>query len=313
MREKNRNYLEILIVVLLASGLIYAFYNVLNGRIQGQENRENIKKVSNIILKSVNTSERMECKTTVYLELEEEEKQDEAQKTGIVHDFRHQCVQIERKGRVEIFEYGHAIPSIYSKGVSPVYNREDAMMKKVSRDRWYKYSTEKMYGRPWKRGKCDQISYGYLTDETYIRRIEKKGEVKEGEKTYTEYRAKIRNPLRAGNESEDGDNGFRKTLGVYGLDVMTLKKGYPEVYRMLQDIYNRDVEEMNIWVDEKGNMVRIEKDHTFLYYLEIMKENSEKIEEKVGKYGYPNVYCRQDYTYNPGCKTVEMPEKFKEL
>lgn len=313
VRGKGRNYLEILLVVLLASGLIYAFCNVLNGKIQGQENQKDMKQAGNVILKSVKQADRMECKTSVYLDLGEEVLQDTTKDMNIVHDFLHQRIQIGRRTSTEIFEYGDGIPNIYSKGISPVYNKADAMMRKVARDQWYQYSSEKMYGKQWEKGECDQLSYGYLTDEKYFWKIEKHSKVTVGEETYTKYKAVIRNTLRNKNRGEESDNEFRKTLSANGLNVMTLKKGYPEVYKKLRDRYNQETEEMYIWIDKDGNMVRIDKDHTFLYYMEIMKENSEKIEEKAGQYGYPNAYCRQDYVYNPSCKVIEMPKDYNVL
>lgn len=313
MERKSRNYLEILMAVLLVCGLIYAFYNVLYERIQGQENRENLKKTGETILQSVRQSDRLECNTSVYLQFEEKEQETADDTVRIGYDFLNERLQIERKNRIEIIEYKEEVPFVYSKGISPVYSKRDVGMKNIPTDQWFRYPSEKMYGDQWKKGRCDQIAYGYLTDEAYLRKIERQGEVTEGEKNYVKYKAELRNTLRYEGDGDSGDNEFRKTLSAYGLDVMKLRKGYPEVYKLLREVYESDKEEMYIWVDENRNMVRIDKDHTFLYYMEIMKENSEKIEETVGKYGYPKVYCRQDYTYNAMCKPVEIPEAFKEL
>ena len=316
MKSKGKNYLEILLVILLASGLIYAFYNVLNSKIQKQENLKHMETVSNSVLQSVNTAERMECKSSVYLDLnseKEEDKHDRSQDINLIHDFGHRRLYISRGDRTEIMDYRDNMPYIYSKGFSPLYNMADFLMKVIPKNQWYRYAAESMYGTQWKVGKSDQISYGFLRDEDFLVKITKQGKDTIDEKNCIKYKAVIKNTLRDKSAEEESDNEFRKTLSAYGLNVMDLKKGYPEVYKMLRDTYNQDTEEMYIWTDENGNMMRIEKDHTFRYYLNVMKENSEKIEEKAGQYGYPRVYCRQNFTYSPTCGIVEIPKDFEEL
>lgn len=313
MKSKGKNYFNILIVVLLTSGLIYAFYNVLNNRIQSREHQKDMETVSDSILKFLGESERMECQTLVYLQVEEERKQDSSQDVNVIHDFKHRRLYISRKDRKEIFEYPEGELCIYSKGISPVYDKVDVKLKSVPKDKWYKYSGEKMYGDQWEKGESDQLSYGYLKNDKFLLKIEEQGEDTMDGKEYTKYKAVIRNLLRKKHSGEESDNEFRKTLSNSGLDATDLKKGYPDVYKMLKSIYNRDTEEMYIWLNEKGEMTRIEKDHTFPYYLEIMKENSEKIEKKVGQYGYPRVICQQNYSYSPTCGTITIPEDFEEL
>lgn len=272
--------------------------------------------ITGAVLQAMEKAERMECKTAVYLALDSEEtedKHDESQDINLIHDFGHQRLYVGRGDRKEIIDYRDEMSYIYSKGISPVYSKSDVMMREIPKDRWHRYATEDMYGIQWKDGKSDQISYGFLQDKNYLVKIKKQGQDTIDEKNYTKYKVIIKNPLRNQDTEKESDNEFRKTLSEYGLNVMDLKKGYPEVYNMLKDTYNQNTEEMYIWTDENGNMVRIEKDHTFRYYLNIMKENSERIENKVGQYGYPRVYCRQNFTYSPVCGIVEIPKDFEEL
>lgn len=313
MKSTGRNYLKILLVILLSSGLIYAFYNVVHSRIQSQENLEQVETVTGSLLKSVNNEVRMECRSSVFLKSKEEDKPDASQDVELIHDFAHKRLYIGRGEKTEIIEYKDGEPNIYSKGISPVYSKDDVKFKAIPKDRWYNYAGEQMYGLQWRRGKSDQVSYGYLKDENFLLKIKKTGKETIDEKNYTKYEAVIKNPLRSEKNGKESDNEFRKTLSAHGLNVLDLKKEYPEVYKMLKDTYNRDTEEMYIWLDENGNMARIEKDHTFRYYLEVMKENSEKIAAKVGQYGYPRVYCRQNYKYSPDCRIIEIPRDFGEL
>lgn len=316
VKSMGKNYLKILLVVLLSGGLIYAFYNVLSSRVQSRENLKHMESVTGSVLKSMDRAERMECRTSVYLNLdseEEEDKHDKSQDINLIHDFGHRRLYIGRGDRTEIMDYRDKPLYIYSRGISPIYSKTDVQMKMVLKNQWYRYAAESMYGIQWKEGKSDQISYGYLRDKNFLVKIAKQGQDTIDEKSCTKYKAVIKNSLRDRLAGKESDNEFRKTLSTYGLNVMDLKKGYPDVYKMLKDTYNQDTEEMYIWTDENGNMVRIEKDHTFRYYLNVMKENSEKIEEKVGQYGYPRVYCRQSFKYSPACGIVEIPKDFEEL
>lgn len=316
MKSTGKNYLKILLVILLSGGLIYAFYNVLSSRAQRRENLDHMQSVTGAVLKSMDNAERMECKTSVYLNLnseKEEDKHDKSQDINLIHDFGHRRLYISRGDKTEIMDYRDKMPYIYSKGVSPVYSKADVQMKIIPKNQWYRYTAESMYGIQWKAGKSDQISYGYLRDENFLVKITKQGEDTIDGKSCIKYKAVIKNSLRNQSAGEESDNEFRKTLSAYGLNVMDLKKAYPDVYKMLKDTYNQDTEEIHIWTDENGNMIRIEKDHTFRYYLNVMKENSEKIEEKAGQYGYPRVYCRQNFTYSPTCGIVEIPKDFEEL
>lgn len=313
MKKLTRNYTKLLIVILFAGGLLYAFYNVASGRIQGQENLKRLDTVTKPILKAVNEAERLQCNASVYLQLEDEQKQDASENIEFIHDLKNQRMQVVKDDKKEIYDYRDKQLNIYSKGISPVYSKEDAGFTRIPTDRWFHYTGETMYGVQRRKGVSDQISYGYLKDEEYLLKVRRQGEEEIGEKKYQKYKAVIRNTLKETNRGAESDNEFRKTISANGLDVMDLKKGYPEVYKLLKDTYNRGSEELYIWVDEDGKLSRIEKDYTFAYYIQTMKQNSEKIQQKVGQYGYPRVFCRQDYTYNPTCKNIEMPKDFEEL
>ena len=139
------------------------------------------------------------------------------------------------------------------------------------------------------------------------------GETAEYLEESEEYIVQIKNTLRSRKASGESDNEFRKTLSENGLHVMKLKKEYPDVYKMLKEIYYQSAENLHVWLDAEGKMIRIEKDYTFPYYMEVMKENSEKIEQLVGRYHYPRIICRQDYLYSPSCQNVSLPRVFKEL
>ena len=85
------------------------------------------------------------------------------------------------------------------------------------------------------------------------------------------------------------------------------------MYRLLKESFNKDAEEFFVWVDNNDVMVQIERDYTFQYYVNVMKEHSEKIEELVGQYDYPKIVCHQQYRYSPECQTIEMREAFEEM
>ena len=60
------------------------------------------------------------------------------------------------------------------------------------------------------------------------------------------------------------------------------------MYRLLKESFNKDAEEFFVWVDNNDVMVQIERDYTFQYYVNVMKEHSEKIEELVGQDDAPS-------------------------
>lgn len=314
VKSTGRNYFRIFLAILLAGGLLYAFYNVIDHRIQGRSNLRQMEEITKPILKSIHDSERMECNTSVILKIGDEKKEDTTKKMGMIHDFRHKRMQVSYGESRVIFEYDRDELHIYSKGVSPIYNKRETKLQRVRKDRWIAYPTEKIFGLKQRKGENDRLSYGYLNNREYLAKIQDEGKVLIGEQEYKKYKAVVRNTIKdpKAEENKNG-NGFRKILSAHGLSAMDLKKEYPEVYKKLKDIYYRDTEDLYIWLDENGDMARIEKDYTFTYYLDIMKQNSEKIYDKVGQYQYPDVICQQNYTYNPTCGRVEMPGDFEEL
>lgn len=311
MRIFKEKLIRIGIVVVIVGGLFYASFNVLQSRFKGSERQRKIEEVVGPIVSGLNRTDRLECQSSVYLKLEEENRQDQSLSVQMIHDFKHHRLQFAKGNIQEIQEYDADAPVIYSKGISPVYVKEGARMKKVPLDKWYEYSCEKMYGSERRSGENEMISYGYLTSDKYIRGVKDEGEEEIEGRGCRKYTATIYNTLKP--LDHESDNGFRKALGAYGLDPMELKKGYPEVYRRMKEVYDKDSEEMTFWVDDGGKLVRIEKDYTFLYYLNIMKENSEKIRAQVGQYDYPQIICRQDYVYSPACPNIELPKVYDKL
>lgn len=311
MKVFKENFIRILIVAVVAGGLFYASFNVLQSRFKGSERQRKIEAVVGPVASGLEETERLECQSSVYLKLEEENKQDQSQSVQMIHDFKHHRLQFTKGNIQEIQEYEDDIPVIYSKGISPVYVKRSAKMKKVPTDKWYQYSSEKMYGSEQRSGENELISYGYLTSDKYIRNVKEEGKEEIDGRECRKYTATIYNTLKP--LEHESDNGFRKTLGSYGLDSMELRKEYPEVYERMKEVYDKDSEEMLFWVDETGKLVRIEKDYTFLYYLSMMKENSEKIRTQVGQYNYPQVICRQNYKYSPTCPNIELPRSYDKL
>lgn len=269
VKSTGRNYFRIFLAILLAGGLLYAFYNVIDHRIQGRSNLRQMEEITKPILKSIHDSERMECNTSVILKIGDEKKEDTTKKMGMIHDFRHKRMQVSYGESRVIFEYDRDELHIYSKGVSPIYNKRETKLQRVRKDQWIAYPTEKIFGLKQQKGENDRLSYGYLNNREYLTKIQDEGKVLIGEKEYKKYKAVVRNTLKD-PKAEENKN-------------------------------------------ENGDMARIEKDYTFTYYLDIMKQNSEKIYDKAGQYQYPDVICQQNYTYNPTCGRVEMPGDFEEL
>lgn len=269
VKSTGRNYFRIFLAILLAGGLLYAFYNVIDHRIQGRSNLRQMEEITKPILKSIHDSERMECNTSVILKIGDEKKEDTTKKMGMIHDFRHKRMQVSYGESRVIFEYDGDELHIYSKGVSPIYNKRETKLQRVRKDQWIAYPTEKIFGLKQQKGENDRLSYGYLNNREYLTKIQDEGKVLIGEKEYKKYKAVVRNTLKD-PKAEENKN-------------------------------------------ENGDMARIEKDYTFTYYLDIMKQNSEKIYDRAGQYQYPDVICQQNYTYNPTCGRVEMPGDFEEL
>lgn len=269
VKSTGRNYFRIFLAILLAGGLLYAFYNVIDHRIQGRSNLRQMEEITKPILKSIHDSERMECNTSVILKIGDEKKEDTTKKMGMIHDFRHKRMQVSYGESRVIFEYDGDELHIYSKGVSPIYNKRETKLQRVRKDQWIAYPTEKIFGLKQQKGENDRLSYGYLNNREYLTKIQDEGKVLIGEKEYKKYKAVVRNTLKD-PKAEENKN-------------------------------------------ENGDMARIEKDYTFTYYLDIMKQNSEKIYDKAGQYQYPDVICQQNYAYNPTCGRVEMPGDFEEL
>ena len=60
-------------------------------------------------------------------------------------------------------------------------------------------------------------------------------------------------------------------------------------------------------------MIQLEKDCTFSYYVKVMKENSDLIKSKIGRYDYPRAICVQNYKYNFEADMIELPKEFIDL
>ena len=105
VKSTGRNYFRIFLAILLAGGLLYAFYNVIDHRIQGRSNLRQMEEITKPILKSIHDSERMECNTSVILKIGDEKKEDTTKKMGMIHDFRHKRMQVSYGESRVIFEY----------------------------------------------------------------------------------------------------------------------------------------------------------------------------------------------------------------
>lgn len=312
MKLKSRNTIKVIIVALIVAGLFYAYFSVLNSRFKGNESRKKMLTVSEKVLKYPNESKRLLCNSTVYLDTEEKQK-DESWNMQVLHDFEHERIQTTVSGREEIYEYAQEQLRVYSKGVSPVYLKEKGELRKLPTDRWFKYSCEPMYGWGRKSGTTDRTSYGYLASTDYLKRLYKEGQEEIDGVKYDKYIAVIRNTNKLKESLKEGDNEFRKAVSANGLDSMELRKNYPDAYKLLKGVYQKETEEVSVWVDSEGKLAFIEKDYTFPYYMSVLKENSEKIEEKVGAHGYPKVICRQTYRYSPDCAMIQIPKEFEEI
>ena len=312
LKSTGKNYLRLIVVLILACGLVYAFFNMFTMRMKGRMNMKQMQVVSRDLLTSVTNAQRIQCDTSVYLELDEEYLDLKEDNMTMIRDFIHDQMQVSKGNTCVIFEYIDDDLSIYSKGISLVYNKDRVTLQKVPTNEWCKYSTEEMFGENQRQGKNARLSYGFLRDKNYLVQIEKKGQEVLNDKKYTRFEVELRNTLRE-SDDEETENAFRKTLSAHGIEVHNLKKDYSVVYEKLKKKFHADTERMYVLLDEEGNLARIEKDYTFTYYLEVMSENSEMIENKVGQYGYPDAICIQEYSYDPICASIEIPIKYNEL
>lgn len=312
MKAKKQNYLRIILAILLVSGLIYAFYNIVSIKIEGHSNMRRMGEVSTTLLKSIHYADRMECDSLVYLQLEEGYLQDPTGDLSVIQDFKNHRFAVHKGERQLLFEYEKGDLCVYSKGISPIYNKKHVSLESVPLDRWVHYSTEEMFGENLRKGENARLSYGFLTNKDYLIHVHDEKQVKIEDEIFHKYKVVLYNTLK--NPSvEESDRQFRKTIRAYGLDALEMKREYPEIYKKMRDKFNADTEEMYVWLDKEGNLAKLEKDYTFPYYLDVLKGNSETVYNKVGQYGYPDVVCQQQYSYNPTCGRIDMPVDFEEL
>lgn len=313
MRLSKKNIFEILIVIFVVCGIFYSFYNVLSERVLKSENRQEILRLSELMLSEQASADRLECKSRVYVKNGEEFVEDKLETINVIYDYKHHRLQTIQKDTDEIIEHGEGERMVYSKGISPVYIKQDKRMKKVSGQTWYHYGCESIYGNEKEAALTDRVSYGYLEAMDEIIRIRKLEETEQDGNHVSKYVVTIKNSIREDLTEDMGDTGLRKMLSKKGLDPTFLKNGYPTVYRLLKDIYNRETEDIVVWMNEDDVMIRLEKDCTFSYYTEVMKENSDLIKSKIGRYDYPEVVCIQEYEYNRNAQMIKLPQKFVEL
>lgn len=313
MKSARTNFFRILIIVLLSCGLLYSYFNVLRSQFRSSARKSEIAEIMTPILAKLEGTDRLSCQSTVYIKAEQESVQDPSQSAETIHDFKHQSMKFVKENEAEILSYKGDMPILYTKGISPVYKKEDVALVKVPFDKWFRYPCEKMYGSKQKEGESEIVSYGYLMSDAGIMDLKAEGKEEINGKECRKYTASIKNTVRHMKGEQQGSNLFRKTLGKYGIDSIELQNTYPEVYDYMKEIYNQDSENLVFWVDEENKITRIEKDYTFVYYMNILKENSEKIEAQVGQYGYPPIICRQDYQYSPTCPVINYPKDYQEL
>lgn len=313
VRLSKKNILDILIVIVAVLGILYSFYSVLSERVLKSENRQEIYRLSALILSSQVSADRLECRSQVYVKNGEELVEDKLESTKFIYDYENDRLQTIQKDTNEIIEHIDSEIQVYSKGISPVYIKQDKRVKKVSSQNWYHYDCERIYGNEKRTALTDRVSYGYLKSMDDIIRIKKIDDTELNGMKVSKYAVTIKNSIRDDLTEDMGDTGLRKILSKKGLDPTFLKNGYPTVYNLLKDIYNRETEEICVWMNEEDVMVRLEKDCTFSYYTKVMKENSDLIKSKIGRYDYPEVICIQDYDYNRNAQMINLPQKFVEL
>ncbi|MEE1086241.1 MAG: hypothetical protein U0L05_03585 [Schaedlerella sp.] len=312
MKLDKKNIIEIIIVIFAVFGMIYSFYNVLSTRILKSESREEIHELSEYIMSAQKKAGRLECQSNVYVGYNEELIQDKTETKKFIYDYKNERIQVIQKSSSEIIEHVDGNVFVYSQGISPVYLKDKKMPEKVSLTDWYYYECESIYGEEEERIYSDSLSYGYLLDEDKIVRITKENAELNGTAA-TKFVVTIENSLREDFKEDMGDSGLRKLLSKNGLSPSHMKSNYPTVYSLLKKAYNSETEDIIVWVDEDGKMFRLEKDCTFSYYVRVMKENSDIIENKVGKYEYPNAVCIQFYEYNREADMILFPQSFEKL
>lgn len=312
MKLKSRNIIKMIVGLLIVLGLLHVYFSTLNNRFQGSVSRRKMQEAAETILKYPKKSNRLLCNSIVYLDTEEKVK-DENWNMKVLHDFEHKRMQTIAGKRSEIYEYGADELHVYTKGVSPVFIKEEVQLKKLPPDRWFKYSCEPLYGQGRKAGTTHRTSYGYLGSLEHMKRLYHDDDEEIDGVKYEKYIAEIWNTNKLNEPFKEGDNEFRKALSANGLDVMKLRNNYPEVYKLLKELYQKETEKLSVWIDPDGKLAFLEKDYTFQYYMNVMKENSEIIHMKVCRHGYPRVICRQTYTYSPNCEDIQIPKEFEEI
>lgn len=314
MKLSKKNIFEMMIVIFALFGVVYSFYNVLSERILKSENREEIEKLSHMILGRQEETDRLECNSQIYVKNGEELVQDKMETSKFIYDYKNERLQIIQKDTNEIIEHKKDERKfVYSKGISPLYTKERKKPVNVSNQNWYYFECEKFYGEEKESANLDKISYGYLEDVDDIIRIHKEKDEALNGTTASKYIVTIKNSLREDLTKDMGDTGLQKMLSENGLNATFLKNGYPTVYKLLKDVYNRETEDVLVWLNEDNEMIRLEKDCTFSYYIKVMKENSDLIKSKIGRYNYPAVICIQEYAYGLEADMIELPQKFTEL
>lgn len=313
MKLSKKNIFEIAIVIFAIGGFFFSFYNVMHEKIQKSENRFEISEMTDKMLDYQRNADALECNSTIYLQVQDEQIQDSSWTEQFIHDFKHERIYTKMDKSEEIMEYAKNEVSVYTKGITNVYSKDEKRIQNVSQNEWYRYKCENIYGMNIKEAVTDRISYGYLEDIDNIIDIKKTGTVEYEGVNNTIYTVTIKNTLREDLTEDMGDTGLRKMLSSKGLNVMTIKKVYPEVYNLLKDIYNSETEDIQVWITDDNKMTRIEKDCTFTYYTSVMKENSDVIDNKVGQYNYPRVFCTQNYKYSPESAVIKMPKSFEKL
>lgn len=313
MKLSKQNIFELIIVIFLLFGIVYSFHNVLDERILKSENRHKIQHLSGIMLAEQEEAKRLECKSQVYIKNEEELIQDKLETTTFIYDYKNDRLQTIQKDSNEIIEHKDGKVFVYSQGNPQVYEKEGKRVVNVQDQNWYHYECEKIYGLDKSKAQIDKVSYGYLKIFEDIVSISKSGTEEVNGDVVTKYIVTIKNSIREDLTEDMGDTGLRKMLSKNGLNATFLKNGYPTVYKLLKDIYNRETEEIAVWLDEDDVMVRMEKDCTFSYYMKVMKENSDLIKSKIGRYNYPEAICIQDYEYDRKADMIELPQQFIDL
>ena len=309
MQLSKKNILEIIIVLFVVIGFSYSFFNVLSTKAQRNENRFQVQKQADTMLAYPDSSNALECNSTVYLE-GEQRIQDPSLTIQYIYDFEHEKGYTAQGKSKEVIETRGDRVYAYTKAITQAYSKDDKGIVNISQNDWYHYECEHFYEEMKWSARTDRLSYGYLQNIDYIVNIEEQGIDENG---FTKYIVTLENTIRDDMTEDMGDTGLRKMINNEGMNADIIKKRYPEIYSILRAEYDRDSEEMAVWLDAEGRMTKIEKDYTFRYYMYMLKQNSEVISNKVGDYGYPEVVCVQDYRYSPHCSIIEMPQKFTEL